>query len=511
MERGDDSSDSHRLYPLPFGPYTIRGALGKGGVARVFLAQRGKDTVALKFLQDTEDKGWLRRFQIEDFALRRMSQHPHENVIQFYDSGRVNGMPYIAMEYVEGVTLEGLLRRGVSYDELYTAGVQVARGLGAIHEANLVHRDIKPSNIQIENMTKRAVIMDFGCAMALDGELSGATLRENLDSVGTALFMPYEHFAQPVAFEKAPPIDHRADFYSLGMTLLLGICGDKSLLGFSNDVMVNYREKQKLPPIIRQGVLEKDYEEDTPEWMHILREQQELFTKLCHPDAAMRFPHARAVERALRHAAQRVNNLQEILHQTRGFLLAHPERTFDPNWARDLVQKLDYDAWAAACTIRFGPYVWSSEADYQSLTSGSCLQSYGRTSLLPRGYRLDSGGTISIGRSDTNIHQYDTVGVSRRHAELTVSATGFILRDLGSRNGTYVNDERLTLEEKKRLIAGDRVRFGSEKCRFIGWSQELYDSIRLPHGDETRYIPTSEFTPALGGDTPKLTSSDSRH
>jgi serine/threonine-protein kinase len=199
------------------GRYEILGSLGKGGMGAVYRArdQRLDEVVALKVLRTDvlqEDPTLRERFKQE---LRLARKVTHRNVLRTHDFDEADGVPYISMEYIEGVTLKDLIQNKGALP----AGVglriakQMCQGLDAAHRQGVVHRDIKPQNMLILPETGELKIMDFGIARVSEvkgGEASGLTTAGTV--MGTPDYMPPEQ-------AQGRPADFRSDIYSLGIVL----------------------------------------------------------------------------------------------------------------------------------------------------------------------------------------------------------------------------------------------------------------------------------------------------
>uniref|UniRef100_A0A832I3J0 HAMP domain-containing protein n=1 Tax=Eiseniibacteriota bacterium TaxID=2212470 RepID=A0A832I3J0_UNCEI len=148
------------------GRFEVLSTLGSGGMGVVYLARdrEVQDLVALKTLHPARaGAGDLERLKTELRLARRIT-HPH--VVRVHDFGQVDGVPFISMEYVEGVTLRALLRAGVPpLPVALRVARQVAAGLEAAHEFGVLHRDLKPENVVFEP-AGRVKLMDFGIARA---------------------------------------------------------------------------------------------------------------------------------------------------------------------------------------------------------------------------------------------------------------------------------------------------------------------------------------------------------
>jgi serine/threonine protein kinase len=168
------------------------------------------DLVALKMLKKEllGDPGNLERLKAEIKLARRIT---HPNVLRTHDFGEIDGLPYISMEYVRGVTLRYLLDQ--THRLPYSAGLRLAKqlcaGLGAAHAQGVMHRDIKPENLILEP-TGNAKLMDFGIARPIKRMEPGQTQEGFI--VGTPLYLSPEQL-------QGQEVDARADIYSTGVVL----------------------------------------------------------------------------------------------------------------------------------------------------------------------------------------------------------------------------------------------------------------------------------------------------
>ena len=150
--------------------YEVLGKIGTGGMSNVYLAMDhilGR-RVAIKVLKSefAEDVNFVTKFRSEAQAAAGLE---HANIVNIYDVGSENGMYYIVMEYVEGITLKGYIekKRVLTYKEAVSIAIQVGKGIEAAHNKNIVHRDIKPQNILISTDGK-VKVTDFGIARAVN-------------------------------------------------------------------------------------------------------------------------------------------------------------------------------------------------------------------------------------------------------------------------------------------------------------------------------------------------------
>ncbi|HEX4329968.1 MAG TPA: serine/threonine-protein kinase [Burkholderiales bacterium] len=197
--------------------YQIDNMIGEGGTSRVYLARRVGDDlqVVLKVLlpQLASDAGVVSRF-MQEFSLIQKIKSAH--VTRIFDLNYDSGNAYLAMEYFgAGDLRERIVAGGLPAVQALRIFAQVARALGAIHDAGVVHRDLKPHNIMFRDKTHLAIV-DFGGAKSL-GETAGLTAVGHI--IGTPRYMSPEQIT-------GAKIDLRSDLYSLGVILHLLLTGD---------------------------------------------------------------------------------------------------------------------------------------------------------------------------------------------------------------------------------------------------------------------------------------------
>ncbi len=195
--------------------------IGQGGMGAVYLArQRALDRlVALKLINPREDDPtFAERFAREAKAMARLS---HPNVVTVFESGVADGLPYLVMEYVDGVTLRDAMRaKKLTPAEALKIIPQVCDALEYAHSQGVVHRDVKPENILLDK-AGRVKIADFGLAKLADPD--GVSLTRTHQAMGTP------HYMAPEQWERPGEVDHRADIYALGVLLYELLTGELPL------------------------------------------------------------------------------------------------------------------------------------------------------------------------------------------------------------------------------------------------------------------------------------------
>ena len=201
-----------------FGPYTIESVLGQGGMGTVFLARHARleRRVALKVISPAfaDDPGFRARF-LRESQLAASLDHPH--VIPIYDADEVEGVLYLAMRYVDGPSLQGVIRKSnpLSRGDTLRLAEQIGGALDAAHAADLIHRDLKPANILLTAAEGHAYLCDFG--------LAKRTSTRGITHAGA--FMGTTDYCSPEQI-RGEELDGRADVYSFGCVLYHCLSGE---------------------------------------------------------------------------------------------------------------------------------------------------------------------------------------------------------------------------------------------------------------------------------------------
>ena len=222
--------------------YEVIKSIGEGGMANVYLAY---DTildrrVAVKVLRGdlSNDEKFVRRFQREALSASSLS---HPNIVEMYDVGEDNGIYYIVMEYIEGVTLKQLIKKrgALTLSEAIDIMLQITDGISQAHDSYIIHRDLKPQNIMIkEDGTIK--ITDFGIAMALNS----TQLTQTNSVMGSVHYLPPEQ-----ASGKGSTI--RSDIYSMGILFYEILTGSLPFKG-DNAVEIALKQMRDEIPSVRK-------------------------------------------------------------------------------------------------------------------------------------------------------------------------------------------------------------------------------------------------------------------
>jgi eukaryotic-like serine/threonine-protein kinase len=225
-----------KLLPTTISRYQIVGRLGQGGMGVVY---RGRDPrigrdVAIKLLH--VDNEQLRERFLQE--ARSAGNLTHRNIVTIYDYGEHEGQPFIAMQFIDGVTLAERMRSGGIATATALRWMQeLADGLGYAHDKGVVHRDIKPANVMIDRESV-VRILDFGIARVEDSSLTmaGATL-------GTPSYMSPEQI-------EGRPVNRRADVFSLGVVMYEVLSGRPPFRGDTAHQIMNAVMNERPPALV---------------------------------------------------------------------------------------------------------------------------------------------------------------------------------------------------------------------------------------------------------------------
>lgn len=232
------------------GRYMVVSRLGSGGFGDVYLAQDATlgRNVALKVLSErfTCDTEQFERFQHEPRLAAKLN---HPNIITVYDIGELEGIHFIATEYIDGQSLQHRMSYGaIELPEALRIAIQVAGALCSAHEAGILHRDIKPGNIML-GPGGHVKVLDFGVARLMEGmpSASGLTIERDVRTpagwlVGTPHYIPPDQFL-------GLPLDGRTDIYSFGVVLYEMVAGRTPFEGWEVGELMFAIVSTEAPPL----------------------------------------------------------------------------------------------------------------------------------------------------------------------------------------------------------------------------------------------------------------------
>lgn len=426
------TSSTTNLVGQTLGAYELIEAIGSGAMATVFKAYQPalERWVAVKVLHYREE-GALARFQREAKAIALLR---HRNILIVYEYGEERNWPYIVMEYVQGGTLSNYIaNQAMDWTSAVNITIPVAEALAYAHRQGIIHRDVKPSNILLPQ-PDWPLLADFGLVKLPSAE--DAVTRTGT-SMGTPAYVAPEQ-------ARGLPIDFRADMYSLGVLLFEMIAG-RLPFDYSNPNKVLLAHISEAVPSAQR------YAPDCPPALDrlIIRMMQKL------PD-------------------DRFQDMDEIIRQMRDIMASSRERpTFyvptgsgtqplDPA-SLDTLDLKNRSSQPASQDSSKQPSPAPDGAKpppERNLEAKILLTDKGITLPVPDRDMSIIGRTHRNTRADIDLGPYGAakVGISRHHARLTREGSQWFIDDLGSLNGTFVNDVQVKAGHPTSLKNGDVVR-----------------------------------------------------
>lgn len=427
------------------GQYQIEDILGKGGMGVVYKARHKllNDLVAIKIiLPNLANQQFKQRFLREGQVARRVK---HPNIVMVLEMRITSDdIIYMVMEHINGHTLtteiEKRKQKRFSPTEALEILTPIATALQVAHTLGVVHRDLKPGNIMIgkDFIGQRVIkLLDLGLAKLrptenkTDEKLTKLTMVGEI--IGTPLYMPPEQWHGSDNGE--PEIDGRTDIYSLGIVFYELVGGKRPFHGMSLEHLA-YQHMAVVPPSLKEM------------------------------DPTIPSGFSDAIAQAM---AKNIKDRPATMDEFIGKL----KQSLAPAFVEPMLPK----------------DIKMNEARYiiKHLTGSKA----GQTEEVP----FQNNSELTFGRDPVSIIKYDVYKddiVARQQAKLcrdTQDISVFALTDLNSRNGTFINGQRIT--GTNRLSPGDKVQFGSNGPEFVfDFYQPLVPLTRIPESEVATRIGT---------------------
>ncbi len=461
------------------GGYELTEVVGEGGMATVYKAfQKSlQRSVAVKVLYYYEDNS-LARFELEAKAIASLR---HRNILIIYEYGEQESTPYIVMEYVDGGTLEDRLIEGepMAWKRAIDLIIPVSEALFYAHEQGIIHRDIKPSNVLMPQ-DDWPVLADFGLVKHSDED-------QGLTRTGTFMGTP-----SYIAPEQARDVevDHRVDMYSVGVMLFEMVTGrlpfdhenpNKILLAHvmeppPNPIDINPNCPPALGVVILK-VLSKSAEDRYINMQAFVNALKEVRAT---PFAPPKNQPTHAIPSARKEAAEAAQKAAAQDSGTEKGFFGSVKRLFGRKKQEELIttdkpkedtssktaprSQLDVPAEIDEATIQIPVAAFSDETLPQLL-----FQEKNITIPLKKQPEMVIGRTYRDTVVDVDLERYEAskYGVSREHARLLNEGSLWLLEDLNSLNGTFVNNIEVKQGKPVVLKDGNAIRLSHMTFIFI--------------------------------------------
>ena len=455
------------------GPYQLIELLGRGGMAVVYKALQPalRRYVAVKVLlpELANAPGFRARFQEEAETVARLD-HPH--ILAIHDYGQATEGSYIVMPLITGGTLREWLGQTQPLEGALGVFSQILDAVQYAHtrQPPIVHRDIKPTNILMRD-GEWPLLADFGLARILEPSASG---KQGGNVAGTPEYMAPE-------LCRALPADHRPDLYALGIMLYKVLAGRVPFQAPNpTDVMLQ-QVKEAVPPV-------RTFNPDlSPIWDDVL---ERCLAK--NPDE--RYPSAKAMDEAIRAAWRQTEQAIAAPHTVGSPNLSQLQTLArraltEQNWPRaislcseilainpvhgatlELLAQAHEGLHRQAATLQgqVGIDLRQQLTAALQVTMAPPAEPAPAALTVQRGaqpgrvYALD-GSAVRLGRGDDNAVQVKDAAMSRHHCEIRWQDSRYVVQDLGSSNGTYLNGNKVS---EAPLSNGDVIRTGGQVFKF---------------------------------------------
>jgi serine/threonine protein kinase len=381
------------------GPYMIEAQIGHGGMATVYKAYHPMldRHVAIKVMDPSLVK---ERDFIERFKreARVIARLDNPHIVPVHGFDEYNGQPYLVLKCIDGQTLRDRMKEGpLSKAEILIIVSAVGDALQYAHTRGILHRDTKPSNVLLSNEGE-VFLTDFGLARFL----------ESVSSLTGDMIVGTPHYISPEQAINADTLDEGTDIYSFGVMIYEMVVG---CLPFDGETAFT--------------VIEDHIYKDPP------------------PPTSIKLDLPIELERAILKSLEkkRSDRYRTISEFVQAFKKSWPDQTAHKQEPRD-------ESASSTTTESMGIATLRAE-------NGKTFAVRERTVVLGR-----NSATKNI-QNDIDLSELDVKKfVSRRHAMIQRTNQDFILQDLESRNGTFINGQRLPAGQPFVLVSGDEIEFG---------------------------------------------------
>lgn len=288
IEAENTNTESHVVQPSKLGRYRILEEVGRGATAHVYRAYDPQldRFIAIKVLREqlANDENYRDGFIRE---ARLAAQLTHPNIVTIFDVGISDKKPYIAMELMEGATLESILKKSnkLSLSTVLSIVRQLAGALAYAHSHGVVHRDIKPGNILILKNRKTAKLTDFGIAQIDESLAKSHSVSDKV--LGTPEYMSPEQIL-------GKPLDRRSDLYSTGVLIYKMLSGLPPFMADDLGELFKQIIKSKQPILLIENIEVKD-------------DVNDLLRKLLQKKPEKRFQNAEELLQEIRYISRKLS------------------------------------------------------------------------------------------------------------------------------------------------------------------------------------------------------------
>jgi serine/threonine protein kinase/pSer/pThr/pTyr-binding forkhead associated (FHA) protein len=410
--------------------FVIQDLVGKGGMGIVYRAYHPDLELysAVKIMRPelASQPGFYERFLQEARTAARLG---HPNIVDVINFGTFQDSYYLMMDFIEGPSLRQLIKerkQGLPIWDAVQICWQIADVLVYAHAADVLHRDLKPDNILITHSVRpnrpyRVIVTDFGLVKLGQGSILET---QKGISVGTPAYMSPEQC-------KGEDVDGRADIYALGVLLFETITGKRPFPIRNLVDAARFHSQGALPPAISDR-------------MDVPAEVDQLLQSMMMPEKSLRMASASAV----------VDDLHDLLN-----LLEQDGYGPEPELQSQIEGEVPQEKLAAEelQAVTTPPLATKEEPDEQFFLQVAFMGEW-EEKVYPVGEK-----PIIVGRlptSDIVLDRPDQRFVSRRHCEIILRDRRVLIRDLGSANGTFLEDRQLDANAYYEWLVGITVELG---------------------------------------------------